>query len=1082
MVVPVCDAAAFGAALATRGTADTVRPSADEIEIRRRAKGVQSLVIVDDAPGVVDLECSWNELRRAVETDPHVSTVSAVSLRFSTDSVPRLPPDKRATLSSLLRRIALFSEPNALDWLFIWHEWVMRERSGVMPRLPDSLITDLTDENFGLHPIQLQALGIDRPRWSRATSEKRGSKSGDESSTTHNGRRDPSTAGAPATPASEASDEAAVSAGETRPYQEARLRESGRRYNHLAITVLRLDPEYPIKREFYSLGFPRRWKESLRLLATASRDGGEFPARIPIASLNDAISAVVPDCIVTRPYATDDASEDWLLAYNPVNPEAIFRLVTAWVRAQKAAPEQIQSTLSQLSPNDLNWSSVSISPDLPFSQLTRLIPMEVAAKLSRPDAQMPFGNLRFVHCPTKNGAELMSWPPERIEDGEPFSVTIGISAQTMPFSSELLIYLSFGVRRWMPSRGRLTLGQRYPAYFEPTRSSLSGSTPRHLGTAKIELARLPLEGGRNAWLPQWHRGLARVLDQAGYLNQIPDPRQLIAEPSQLLRSPDPTALVYSKRMLPWPKVSEGLPVVDRAELMSWVVGELTPSLRPAGPLRREKSTIYRGLTVAAKSVIAPDALRTAIGPRLTVELFTESESTAQHALDRLAARLGLELPQANELSEAEVLVDLGVVSVGVRRMAFPSIDFAGDRRRRQAAVEAQIDLITGPPGQATNPTIALMEVSNPDRDIGRNHNAGFKAMLHRRLASTGRLSQFVTTEFHAQSSSGLSDDRELSRTRISAAVDDLFRQLGVRPVALPLPVSKTLTYRPALLAIWILRPNGRSGTSFQGQVPVALLSDPTGQQVLVRTPEMGWKPLHSGLLEIGQDNGAADQRYGTNNITRFIDDTTRFIKDVVEDAVANHPNTLLLTHAQNLRTVWGFLTNSHLYMDTMGSDVASRRPIATMPGLRHVRVRTADYGETPECYGINGDGVGQPTGLWRHLEEPRLFASTAGKPATHVNASVSVSKLSPGERNGKSIRMNTKAQVWNEQVVELLVAGLQDGDRPEHWAALAHNLRNAEPYSHWMTTLPWPLSLATQIEKYISWEDPGISPIRQRGG
>lgn len=57
--------------------------------------------------------------------------------------------------------------------------------------------------------------------------------------------------------------------------------------------------------------------------------------------------------------------------------------------------------------------------------------------------------------------------------------------------------------------------------------------------------------------------------------------------------------------------------------------------------------------------------------------------------------------------------------------------------------------------------------------------------------------------------------------------------------------------------------------------------------------------------------------------------------------------------------------------------------------------------------------------------------------------------------------------MWNAQFIELLVAGAQDGDEPEHWAALAHDLREAAPYVRDTTVLPWPLHLAQQLEEYL---------------
>ncbi|WP_240033265.1 RNaseH domain-containing protein [Micromonospora globbae] len=115
---------------------------------------------------------------------------------------------------------------------------------------------------------------------------------------------------------------------------------------------------------------------------------------------------------------------------------------------------------------------------------------------------------------------------------------------------------------------------------------------------------------------------------------------------------------------------------------------------------------------------------------------------------------------------------------------------------------------------------------------------------------------------------------------------------------------------------------------------------------------------------------------------------------------------------------------------------------------------------------MTDDETGQPKGLWRFLVH-RVYGSTTGKPSTHSGALKGVSKLIPGEHNGKLVAPKPKAQVWNPQFIELLVAGIQDGDQPEHWAALAHDLRDAAPYVRDTTVLPWPLHLAEQIEEYL---------------
>jgi hypothetical protein len=74
-----------------------------------------------------------------------------------------------------------------------------------------------------------------------------------------------------------------------------------------------------------------------------------------------------------------------------------------------------------------------------------------------------------------------------------------------------------------------------------------------------------------------------------------------------------------------------------------------------------------------------------------------------------------------------------------------------------------------------------------------------------------------------------------------------------------------------------------------------------------------------------------------------------------------------------------------------------------------------------------------------------------------------VSKLEPTHRNGRRNEPNPRAAVWNAEFIELYVAGIQDGDQPEHWAGLAHALRSVLPYATWTTTRPWPLHLAKQL-------------------
>jgi hypothetical protein len=840
------------------------------------------------------------------------------------------------------------------------------------------------------------------------------------------------------------------------------------KYDELAVTVMRLNPDAPIERGYHLMHFPGRWKEPLRRLA-ATRRGGDFVS-IPIRSLNAAITALVPDCVVTLEYAgRGDGDQEWLLAHRDVNPAAIFNIVAAWVRSQKAAPDQIAQTLSQLRASDLVWSPVEINLAAldQIRRAMRLLPMDIAATLSRPEAHCEYNNLRFLRCPTDTGAELISWPPERIEDQTPFSVMIGITAQTLPTSGEVLIYTSYGVRRWVPVRPMLSLSNAHSVYIAPTVPYLSDAgNSRHFGIAKIRASRIKGDDGEMTYPPRWDDNLAEVLRQLGCLDRLPDPQQLIDKPLDYLqRTGDAAALVFRTGMLGSERVSPGLSLADREPLVEWVASELKPHLELVAPLPREKIVVYKGLSGISDGAISPEYLGKVVGPRLTIELLTDLDNATSYALERLSTRLGVALPEAKDLGETETLIAFGPVTVGLRKLNRPTIVADLDRSRsqgKQSAIEQRVDHIAGTLGDVAHPTVTLVEIAPAEAYKNAKRGSDPKWAIRHGLVRTGRLSQFVNPVATPKKPGRMRPDgttSDANRERFAAAVDEMFRHLGIRPAPLPAPLSGTLARQPALLALWMIRKNKTRLRGLAQQVPVAVLVDPTGQHIQVTAPGIGWKPLHEGLVEIGK-------RYINELLRCGSDDVVRFIKETIGEATAAYPDTLLLTHAQNLRSVWDTLGNSRIHLDTIAFGNDETIPISKFPGLRHVRVRGSDGGETPECYGINEDGSGQPKGLWRFLRS-RIFGSTSGKPSTHSGALMGVSKLIPMEYKDKRAAPRPKAQVWNPQLIELFVAGLQDGDQAEHWAALAHDLRDAAPYVRDTTALPWPLHLASKLEEYL---------------
>jgi hypothetical protein len=825
-----------------------------------------------------------------------------------------------------------------------------------------------------------------------------------------------------------------------------------------------------MQRDYHVLRFPGRWKAPLRRLAQAQR-GGDV-ASIPITSLNDAIAALVPDSVVTLKYAgRGDADDDWLLASRPINPTAIFNLVAAWVRAQRANADQIASTLAELRATDLRWSTVPVdflSAEQRRMSL-RVLPMEIAAALTQPDVLCPHGDLSFRRCNTDEGAEIISWPPTRIEEQTPFSVKIGISAQTLPTSDEPLVFLTFGVRRWMPVRGSLALDHGHSVYLAPTVPYLAGiDNSRHFGRARIKLTRTKDPEAGIAYLPKWDDALAQVLDQAGCLSRLPNPQQLADKPIDYLqREGDAIALVYSTGMLSRERVSPGLSLADREPLMDWATQALRPHLHLMDLLQRASVRVYRGrgkdTDLPAVAADLAQSAREVVGDRLDVELHTDTTAATEYALDALSARLGATTPTADSLGDQHTLIEVGSLTVGIRR---PALRIASpldrDGTTVAAAVEARIAQIEAALPNATHPTVALVEVDGLDVYSGPRRREDPKFAVRHGLLRARRLSQFITPVAPPKRPPREREGREPSDPnleRFAEAIDDLFRQLGVRPQPLPQPAPATIARQPALLGIRLIRQNKGRVWGISRQVPVAVLIDPNGQHVQVRAPQVDWQPLHTGLIEIGKRYLNADLKYGP-------DDVVRFIEEAITDVVGLYTDTLLLTHAQNLRTMWPAISNTNLQLDTLGFGAGGPQPIAKFPGLRHVRVRTADGGETPQCFGVTDTESGQPQGLWRYMGE-RVFGSTGSKPSTATGALMGISKIVPNEYGDRILAPNPGKQVWNQQFVELLVAAIHEGDQPQHWAALAHDLRRAASYVDVTTVLPWPLHLAAQIEEYL---------------
>ncbi len=308
----------------------------------------------------------------------------------------------------------------------------------------------------------------------------------------------------------------------------------------------------------------------------------------------------------------------------------------------------------------------------------------------------------------------------------------------------------------------------------------------------------------------------------------------------------------------------------------------------------------------------------------------------------------------------------------------------------------------------------------------------------------------------------------------------MLRQLGVQAQPPQLVIETTqnskkkatdekgLLKKINYVGIWMIKQN--SSTSSDGstvRLPVMIYMASDTTEIKAIAPGLGnnWLPYREVLLRIGRGEAQGYQRSE--------DAVTKFIKQKLND-VLSLGDTLLLCHAQNLRSTWSWLTNGNITQDSVNFGRENLSKIENFDSnLRIVRVRDSQgqSHETPEWYAQNdGDGNGFSEGIFQMGE--RVFASTYNTPK-QFKLNRDLSKASTWTtrnrktKEEKSHPPSPDVYYWNPGLVELTVACIQPEDNPSLWAALAHELRHIALHHDEPLKLPLPLHLAKLIEDYV---------------
>ena len=886
-------------------------------------------------------------------------------------------------------------------------------------------------------------------------------------------------------------------------------------YDQLRTLSFRLgEGQAPEVHSFFILKFPEAWKNKLKNLQGELKKRPPDKVNLPIASLNKAMRALVPDLIYINKKAGQIGVQPWLYTVQAIEPTALYLIIHAWVKTEfsKASDSQLKQIFSQMSVEDLAWEQTNLDitawttasngtakPSNPDSFI--LLPHVLAAKLSQDNIVIEYGaeSLRFRRAPLSvgtQGAELVSWKPLEYQ-GYYWSVVVTFTIQTVPFQHFPVIHCDLSLRRWVSVEDTKLPPETETSVYLLTEVPWLEGLPysNSFQVAPIGWQRVSAsEQKKTPYSKQftWGSQLTTLLDKLNPQHRFPDPRQILADPVSALNfnGTPHAAVTYRNGIEPEHRVGPGLGPADRRQIAEQIAELLAPQLEWVEPLERVKfkkdyvpkildlpkpkkefTEFHQENLLLAQSQIRKGIQETLMGSdRLTVEIWYQREKTQETLLQGIRYCLGI--PES--VSWPYHFQESGLVI----NVCFKRLGSLGDRLNLDSNLKNRKDRLTQAINQrsqqvqqAITPTsgvtVALVEIS-PKNEFDRNTDP--KSALRRGFASANRLTQFIAT-----------DNPNLSHSSITAFLD-LLRQLGVQmeppKIEISLPTSKNKARNKSTekhsncvpqplnyVGVWLIK--RYSQTSPDGTVQIV----PVMVHLASNTTEIkakalgfdGWLSYREALVEIAR----GDKVRGVARLEQALP----FIEQTLRSDVLPLGDTLLLCHAQNLRAkAWEWLQNGKIGQDCVTFGIQKPSPIQQFKGLRIVRIRDNQSHETPEWYAEDEDEQGFSAGIFKMGE--RVFASTYNKPNQFKKLSVNLSKAATWTtKKGKTFEPSPDTYFWNPGLVELTVACIQPGDEAFSWAALTHELRHLALQFDEPLKLPLPLHLAKQMEEYITLID-----------
>ncbi|MGB3649666.1 MAG: RNaseH domain-containing protein [Rivularia sp. (in: cyanobacteria)] len=492
-----------------------------------------------------------------------------------------------------------------------------------------------------------------------------------------------------------------------------------------------------------------------------------------------------------------------------------------------------------------------------------------------------------------------------------------------------------------------------------------------------------------------------------------------------------------------------------------------------------------------------EAIRNSIGKELTIEIWYINSSTRDALIKAVWYCLGLKTSTANTHKFPDIDLTVTIRTQAIGKLAERLSLYTDNKKKLNSEQrEEAINIRMGEVAETVNkiPPVTgkvgvLVELYGEDHWKPKWTDPQAAIRLGFAQEKIDRVSKFIVPE-HEESKNkyqkiAKEEGRELNKReqkeinnllkelpqKAITSFLDLLRSLGVQiaPPSIVIP-SATLPDPINYVGLWLVNRTSKTSAHGKQQIIPIMVKIRSDSQLIEATfnglsdnnslPK--WIPYDEALRKINTEGISIT---GDNNELKR--EIKAFIKRMLTSKELRGKDTLLLCDAQNIRRYWTWLQDTQISQEGVVFGTESPQ---LMPKLRVVRVRQG--GETPEWYALHNTKK-QKVKLFDNLVEleqisvateglfyldnnERIFLSIGEKSNTMPKEKLDFSKLDKPQLH------------WsNPAILELTVACIQPGDKPEHWAILTHELRRMALQYKDTLARPIVLHLAAQMADYV---------------